>query len=690
MEQQTANSVSWINPRLECETASALSACLHSLVGVGIGKWAWLLERSKANVTLLASVGKTKPHRTSWQACLPSGKCSLDSRQIYALSPFHSSIEDFGSLRSYEIGSGYLISDCRLEPNPKVLASLELNWRLLIAQREAINLRKKVQRLSAKLEENHRIAQKLKPTAKIKEKKAEALSFWYHKTSELLSSPQLASTLQKLAGQAQQLLEVDLAAIMILDNNQVRLWSNGIELPLVLSLEQLGTLGRKAILKGERYLYQHPGKPSNRFFAKIGLSSALTLPLAIEDKALGAILLGHRTVYHFSTEEIDLAKLIAYQIALLLENSLLATGVNVERVVARSVLESMADGVLTLDWEKRITSFNPAAEQITGWSASDAIGKTYSEVTKARYPASQGGAHGGCDASCPLLTILASQELMHKGLNVQGTIERKDGEIRHVSSTFSIITNREDLLGSVILFRDVTKQYELERLKSEYAAELTHDLKTPLTSIKGYAITLLRKGQKLSEASRMEALEVINFEIDRVSRMLDNLLRQARLEAGVREQNLSLVHPLSVIKQIASLYSYSGCSHAFTYEVVPEDLKLTTDRDQLDQILNNLASNAVKYSPDGSIIVIRCGIDTTHQEMIRFEVIDSGLGIPEEELALIFEKFHRTKKALASTTRGTGLGLYITKMLVESLGGEIGATSKLGKGSCFWFLLPKN
>ena len=274
---------------------------------------------------------------------------------------------------------------------------------------------------------------------------------------------------------------------------------------------------------------------------------------------------------------------------------------------------------------------------------------------------------------------------MEKGLTVEGTIENRSGETRYVSSTYSVVADRGDLLGAVVLFRDITQRRELEQMKSDYAAALSHDLKTPLTAMKGYAVTLLRHGHRLDEAARKEALEVINFEIDRVSRMFDNLLHQARLEAGVKNQTFSEVDPLKVIKQVVALYAYSGRSHELTYEVEPEEMTLVTDRDQLDQILNNLVSNALKYTPGGSRVVVRCRPEDGFH---LFEVEDNGPGISEQELPLVFKRFHRVSGASSQKARGTGLGLHITRMLVESLGGETGVESEEGRGSRFWFRLP--
>jgi two-component system phosphate regulon sensor histidine kinase PhoR len=638
-------------------------------------------------VDLLACIGQVKPHRTSWQAKLPAAPLTLAADCIDGITPFHKAVRDFKTLRYYPIASGGLVLEGTLEAPARLLSELHLQWELLVAQKETASLRKKVQKLSQELKDTRLTSARLRPALEQGERRAEALSNWYRQASEMLTSTQLRSRLPRLAKQAQQLLEVDLSAILVKETERVRVWGGGAELAGSLDIDELGPLGRKVLEEGQVYRYQRSGRRSDRFLDSLGLVSVLALPLEIEGRILGGIFFGHSGPHRFTADEIDLARLTAYQSALFLENTLLVTGSDVERVVARAVLESMADGVFTLDWEKKITSFNPAAEQITGWRTEDAIGRSCKEVMQARYLCPGAEAAGGCEENCPLLTLLADQDLMEKGLTVEGTIHHRSGEPRYVSSTYSVVADRGDLLGAVVLFRDITERRRLEEMKSDYAAALSHDLKTPLTAMKGYAVTLLRHGHRLNEESRKEALEVINFEIDRVSRMFDNLLHQARLEAGVKQQTLSKVFPFKVVKQVVALYAYSGRSHELICEVEPEDLELLTDRDQLDQILNNLVSNALKYTPGGSKVRVRCQRDE-NPGMLLFEVIDNGPGISPEELPLVFKRFHRVDGANSRKARGTGLGLHITRMLVESLGGETGVSSELGQGARFWFRLP--
>jgi two-component system, OmpR family, phosphate regulon sensor histidine kinase PhoR len=690
MERRQTNRVTWSESGLEKTLARGLAERLSSLIRASNGHWGWLVEADGKGVELLICSGKVKPHRVRWRVTLPRKSGPLSAEQAVQLSPFHKNIRDFGNLHYLKTRNGGLVLEAQREPNTSLLRDLDILLQLVQARRESSALRRKVQRLSQELKDTRQVSARLKPALEKGERRTEALSKWYRQASEMLTSTQLRTRLPRLAQQAQQLLEVDVSAILVKEANRVRIWGDGpwkSDLPSSFSVDELGPIGRKVIGEGKVYRFQESSRRKDKFLKSLDVRSGLAIPLDIDGRVLGAVLFGHRELHRFTPDEIDLARLTAYQSALFLENSLLVTGSDVERVVARAVLESMADGVMTLDWEKKITSFNPAAEQITGWRAEDAVGKTCSEVMKAKYLCPGAKEAGGCAEHCPLLNLLADQELMESGLTVEGETLHKSGDPRYLSSTYSVVVDKGDLLGAVVLFRDITEKKRLEEMKQDYAAALSHDLKTPLTAMKGYAVTLLKHGDRLDEEAKTEALEVINFEIDRVSRMFDNLLHQARLEAGVENTHFTLISPSEVIRHVTSLYAFSGRSHELIADVEPT-IVLKTDRDQLDQILNNLISNALKYTPDGSRVVVRCR-NLQDDKKVLFEVEDNGHGISPEDLPYVFQRFHRLGGARSRRVRGTGLGLHITRMLVDSLGGETGVESQQGEGSRFWFTLPK-
>ncbi|MCA9796678.1 MAG: PAS domain S-box protein, partial [Candidatus Eremiobacteraeota bacterium] len=560
----------------------------------------------------------------------------LDTTAARNFSPF----PDPGTVQMFRIGSGALFLEGRSNPSMRLLEMVTLALERLDSEREMASLRQKVKRLGKQLKAVKRSSHRLLPELENTERRAGALSAWYRHAAQMLASSHLGSSLPGLVERAKALLEVEFGAVLTRELKRVRLWG-GESLRRVVGstfdIKRLGSIGRRVLLSGDVY---NSGSPKARFessklFGSIGLKSLLAVPMKVEGRVLGAFLLGSEQEHEFLSDEIDLARLMAYQSALFLENALLVSGADVERVVARAVLESMADGVFTLDWEKRITSFNPAAEHITGWKAEDAVGRRCSEVMRGQYLCPGAKKPAGCEENCPLLALLADQELMETGLTVEGTIKTANGEPRYVSSSYSVVADRGDLLGAVVLFRDITEKKALEQMKSDYAAALSHDLKTPLTAMKGYAVTLLRHGEKLDEETRHEALEVINSEIDRVTRMFDNLLHQARIEAGMQTRYLEPIDLHEAIGKVVSLHNFSSRKHSLKANV-PEGLMVRGDRDQLDQILNNLVSNAVKYSPAGCHIMVRAEAD---DRFARVEVEDDGPGIPEDQIPYVFERF---------------------------------------------------
>ena len=227
---------------------------------------------------------------------------------------------------------------------------------------------------------------------------------------------------------------------------------------------------------------------------------------------------------------------------------------------------------------------------------------------------------------------------------------------------------------------------ELDRMKSELLSTVSHELRTPLGSIKGYATTLLTHGSKLRKDEQREFLEIIDSEADRLRELIENLLDMSRLEAGVLRIDRAPVHLGRIAREVTRKVQLAGSNHEIRVDWPEHDPLVSADEKRIYQVIQNLLTNAVKYSPDGGCITLSA--QCQRRDLI-VSVTDQGLGMPAAELDRIFDRFHRVHGEMTRVIGGTGLGLAICKGLVEAHGGRIWAESEgEGKGSTFSFTLP--
>ena len=228
----------------------------------------------------------------------------------------------------------------------------------------------------------------------------------------------------------------------------------------------------------------------------------------------------------------------------------------------------------------------------------------------------------------------------------------------------------------------------IDKMKTNFISMVSHELRTPLTTIKAFVELLLMK-QGMPEEKKMDLMSTINFETDRLARLVTDLLDQARIEAGSMKwarEEVSLEDVIrNVIASMQLLFENKGLrvSTEFNSPLSP----LTGDRDRLIQVVTNILSNAVKFTRQGDAIHVAVRQEASPPQLVA-EISDTGIGIPEQDLELIFEKFHRSQDKRFAGIEGSGLGLAITRQIIEHHGGRIWASSTYGKGSIFTFTLP--
>lgn len=427
--------------------------------------------------------------------------------------------------------------------------------------------------------------------------------------------------------------------------------------------------GRQQIVR------EHP------FLKNEGIDSLIVAPLRVQDSVTGILLFGNYEDYQYKDDEKKLLSFLADQVALGIENVTLYVNAILEKNKMGAILNSMGDGVITLNWKKEITSCNEAATLIAGWSEEEMMGKSCPDIFRGK------DNHGieQCSTHCPFIQMLASPEAMMKGIKNKGSIVTKEGVERFIEATHSLLSVGGELQGEVIVFRDVTEEKLLQQMKSDFIASVAHDLRTPLAAIKGYAMTLIKHGGKFDKDTQREFFMIINSEIDRLTRLLENLLNLTKMEVGKLITRPEKFNVLILLKKVRDLYQMNTSKHTIVIENDQSPPYALADVDQVEQILNNLVSNAIKYSPSGGRVVLSV---RTEDGFMKISAEDEGIGIPEEERENIFERYHRVDSSSTRRISGTGLGLFITKILVEAQGGTIGLESTLGEGSLFYFTLP--
>jgi len=409
----------------------------------------------------------------------------------------------------------------------------------------------------------------------------------------------------------------------------------------------------------------------------LGLRQVVALPMVMEGNLIGVIYIFRSRGGAFSANDRQVLASFADQAAIAVHNARLYQQLAHEKQRLDAIIQNSADGVMILDSQRRIQVFNRALEEMTGWSAEEVLGQPCSRVLALKDRQGK----DICEAECPL-----SQPEPEEHLYVEGDIERADGTVVTVGITYSLL--KENHLASIIAnVRDITRFREAEEMKSTFVSVISHELKSPVSIIKGYADTLRREDAHWDEETLRQGLAVIAEESDRLNRLIDNLLDASRLQASAFKLEFSYVQLDKLAEKVVEDFRTQSSEHMFTLDFPSDFPTVRGDVERLRQVLTNLLSNAIKYSPRGGLI--RTG-GWADDDWVYIYVADEGIGIPKSEQERIFERFYRAESPLTRRTEGAGLGLYLCKEVVEAHGGKIWVQSEPGKGAKFIFKLPRS
>jgi PAS domain S-box-containing protein len=507
------------------------------------------------------------------------------------------------------------------------------------------------------------------------ERRARALAQQLARTGSLLATElDPGVLLDEVVRQAPALLDADAAVIRLLEGDElVAGAAAGEDAASVLDSRVAST----ARLAGDAVQSRSPvAIPDAREDQRLlqadpllaaGYASCVAVPLVGPEGAVHGVLSVYgRAPRAWREEEVEALAAFAGNASAALSSAELYQSVALEKERSVAILSNIADGIVAVDREGQVVLWNAAAERITGVPAEEALGRPPGQVLQREL-------ESGSDTPAGERPIAI----------------RRGGEDIWLSLTEAVMLDPAGAVaGRIFAFRDISAERVVEQMKSEFVSNVSRELRSPLTSIYGFAETLLRDDVLFGDEERATFLGYIASEAGRLTAIVDRLLAVARLDSGDLQVQLSPTDVSSVVSEVVASAKQSLVldGHEFVLDLPSEPLSVDADRDKLRQIVMDLVENAVKYSPGGGTVrVSACRRD----DAVEVTVDDEGIGIPQAEQGRIFAKFYRAETSgrdLASG--GTGLGLFIAKELLAAMRGRIWVSSTESEGSSFVFSLP--
>ncbi|MBI4330431.1 MAG: GAF domain-containing protein [Chloroflexi bacterium] len=418
---------------------------------------------------------------------------------------------------------------------------------------------------------------------------------------------------------------------------------------------------------------------------RVGLKSTLAVPLVVSGKAIGTFNFGMVTrPKSFSPEEISLAQAIAGHLAIIIENARLHRKAMEEHATLEAVTQGMDEGLVLVNPGSAVVYSNRAAGELLGLPPEWHRGKDIRAYVRGFWGRVE-DAPGVAESWQNALSHIADKPSLSMAVVTGGTRRELLLTLFPVGSP-----PPGNNLGAGILLRDVTREKEVDRMKTDFVSLASHELRTPMTVILGFSELLLHRPMDAKE--RQQSLEYILQESQRLTSLLDDMLNISNIEAGRLSLQIEPVPVRPLLEQVVSRFSSGAPGRPFAIDI-PDNLPpVLADRGKLTEVLHNLVDNATKYSPGTTPIVLSARLQASSPDgsapAIIIAVKDRGPGIPQAAIPNLFTRFYRVNSPDTQKVRGTGLGLYIVKTLVELMAGRAWAESQSGLGSTFYVSLP--
>jgi signal transduction histidine kinase len=412
--------------------------------------------------------------------------------------------------------------------------------------------------------------------------------------------------------------------------------------------------------------------------ASLGFLDGVGLPLVFRSRVVGMIFIFRNYSGRFSGNDRALLQSFADQAAIAVRNAQFYSQIRREKQRMDTLLDSAADGILILSAEQTIERCNPAFANLWGKPISEIIERPQADIIR----------WNGIESGIPLeQAIIQGWPLTpHATLYIEGDLERPDLMPLPVGITYAPLLSPDgQLINIVATVRDISHFREADEIKRTFISVISHELKTPVALIKGYVGTLRREDAVWDRGIVEDSLAVIEDEADRLTELIENLLDATRLQSGTISLNRSDLAIGHTAERIVERFTVQAPDHTFIVDIQDDFPVIMGDEDRLEQVLYNLLSNAVKYSPDGGEIKI---VGQVRREQVIICISDQGPGIAPGDIPHIFDRFYRSSEA-SKKTKGAGLGLFLSRAVIEAHGGRIWVDPMPNQGARICFSLPR-